>query len=319
MNKTPIPDSYWLEKGKVLAGEYPCAETEDEARKKLKAFLDAGVTYFIDLTEGHEPLEPYAHLLHSEAGKTGKEVIHRRMPIRDVSVPSIEFMDEIQEAISDAVEEGHTVYIHCWGGVGRTGTVAGCYLVEQGMSGEEAIEHLARLRAGTPKAHRKSPETGEQEEMIRRWLMEEDDDDDDTEWERQNKELEETLTLISKIQGMMVNALSGAMVAVPIMEGSDDEEEFSFAGFIVGEDKKTVFLAFTNMDEVAAYFEDEPAPIAILSAVGFIKMLAETDRTEIKFDGLIINPASEMTHFISAESLVYIAADLSNEDMAAEI
>ncbi|QQS48539.1 MAG: dual specificity protein phosphatase family protein [Acidobacteriota bacterium] len=186
MAKTPIPDSYWIENGKILAGEYPGAESEDEARKKLRAFLEAGISYFIDLTEEHEPLEPYAGILHSEAGKAGREVVHRRMPIRDVGVPSVEFMDEIQSVISEAIEEGHTVYVHCWGGVGRTGTVVGCYLVEQGMGGEEAIDHLAKLRAGTPKAHRKSPETADQEAMIREWVME----DEDSEWEKDNDVLE---------------------------------------------------------------------------------------------------------------------------------
>lgn len=313
MTKTPIPDSYWIEKGKLLAGEYPGAESEAEAREKLRAFLEAGVTYFIDLTEEHELLEPYADLLHSEAGKLRKEVVHRRMPIRDVSVPTVEYMDEIQEAISDAIEEGHAVYIHCWGGVGRTGTVVGCYLVEQGMSGEEAMEELARLRAGTPKASRKSPETDEQEEMIQGWEMGEDDADDDSEWEDRNKLLEETLKLITGIQGMMVKALSGAVVAVPMVEGEEEDDE-SFAGFIIGEDKKTVFLAFTNMDEVEAYFENEPTPIGILSAAGFIRMLAEINSDETKFDGLIINPASENNHFIPVESLKNIAAELPDED-----
>lgn len=313
MIKTPIPDSYWVERGKFLAGEYPGAESEDEARRKLRAFLDAKISYFIDLTEEHENLAPYADLLRNEAEKLGRKVVHHRMPIRDVSVPTDEFMDEIQEVISDAIEEGHAVYVHCWGGVGRTGTVVGCYLVEQGMSGEEAIEELARLRAGTPKASRKSPETDEQEAMIQVWEMEQGDEDDDSEWEDRNKSLEELLKLISGIEGMMVKALSGAVVAVPMVEGDDDDDQ-SFAGFIIGEEKKTVFLAFTSMEEVAAYFEDEPTPVAILDAAGFIKMLVETDSMESNFDGLIINPASDLHHFIPVEALKYIAAELPDDD-----
>ena len=34
----------------------------------------------------------------------------------------------VLDAIDIALCEGHGVYIHCWGGVGRTGTVVGCWL-----------------------------------------------------------------------------------------------------------------------------------------------------------------------------------------------
>ncbi len=63
MQNTPIPDSYWLVPGKLLAGEYPGAQAEAEARMKLRAFLDAGVTCFLDLTEEDEGLRPYSPLL----------------------------------------------------------------------------------------------------------------------------------------------------------------------------------------------------------------------------------------------------------------
>src|SRR3712207_6971239 len=46
--------------------------------------------------------------------------------------------------------EGGLPYVHCWGGIGRTGTVVGCYLVEHGMDGEQAIAAIAEWRAGTP-------------------------------------------------------------------------------------------------------------------------------------------------------------------------
>lgn len=313
MSKTPIPDSYWLEKGKVLAGEYPGAETEDEARKKLKAFLKAGITYFIDLTEEHEPLEPYAHLIHSEAGKTGKEVVHRRMPIRDVSVPSIEFMDEIREAISDAVEEGHTVYIHCWGGVGRTGTVAGCYLVEQGMSGDDAIDHLARLRAGTPKARRKSPETSEQEEMIRNWVAPDDQEDQKREWEIDNAALEDILTMIPRIERMMIESLKLASLAVPVEQG-EDETGITFVGMTNEGEERNYFIAFTNMDAVDEYFEGEPAQIAVVRASEFIKFLLDGDSPKADFDGLVINPASDTSHFIPAQLLEIMEAEFPDDD-----
>jgi hypothetical protein len=63
----PDSNTYWVVPGKLLAGEYPGARDSEEARKRLRSFLNAGVRHFIDLTEAGE-LEPYAELLAEEAG-----------------------------------------------------------------------------------------------------------------------------------------------------------------------------------------------------------------------------------------------------------
>ena len=170
MQNTPIPDSYWLVPGKLLAGEYPGAPSDNKARLKLRAFLNAGVTYFLDLTQEDEKgLRPYAPLLSDEAENIKRAVVHRRFAIRDVSIPSLDLMREIQQFISDALNEGHVLYFHCWGGIGRTGTVAGCFLVEQGMSGDEALAQIERLRRPTPDGYIPSPTTGEQVSFVKNW------------------------------------------------------------------------------------------------------------------------------------------------------
>ena len=171
MRNTPIPDSYWLVPGRLLAGEYPGAKTKDEARRKLRAFLEAGVTIFLDLTEETEGLEAYAPLLHGEAEKRNLRVAHRRLAIPDLGLPTIGLMREIQRVIVSELEAGQTVYVHCWGGIGRTGTAIGCYLVGQELSGAEALAEIRRLRRGTPNGWRKSPETQAQEDFVKSWLQ----------------------------------------------------------------------------------------------------------------------------------------------------
>ena len=44
----PIPGSYWVVPGHLLAGEYPGSREESDARCKLRLFLDAGFTFFLD-------------------------------------------------------------------------------------------------------------------------------------------------------------------------------------------------------------------------------------------------------------------------------
>lgn len=163
----PVPDCYWVQSN-LLAGEYPGALDDDQARFNLRRFLRAGITFFLDLTEEDE-LRPYSPLLLQEAAAQGLNVEHRRMAIQDLSTPSRATMVEILTTLDQALVAGHTVYVHCWGGIGRTGTVVGCYLIRQGRSGPEALAEIARLRAGTPDGWRSSPETESQRQLVLEW------------------------------------------------------------------------------------------------------------------------------------------------------
>ena len=169
MTDTPIPDSYWLLEDRLLAGEYPGASDENRARRKIEAILKAGIRSFIDLTETVDPLEPYEPILHERAASMGLEVSYRRMPIRDMSIPTMELMDEILSTIETDIGEGRPVYFHCWGGIGRTGTVAGCWLVQQGPTCEDALKRLRELRATTPDRSMESPQTEAQRAFVRGW------------------------------------------------------------------------------------------------------------------------------------------------------
>lgn len=167
----PIPRSYWVERGRVLAGEYPGSLNDEEARTKIDRLIHAGVTWFLDLTEEHDTiqLKPYAHLLPTEPSASGHTVGHRRMSIRDGCAPSTEEMKAILDAIDAATSDGHVVYFHCWGGHGRTGTVAGCYMVRHGSTPQDSLNAIKRLREGAPRCERNSPELGAQTELVRRW------------------------------------------------------------------------------------------------------------------------------------------------------
>jgi len=166
----PIPDSYWVNPGQLLAGEYPRNLDDASSRVKLQRLLEAGVTFFLDLTEaGESGLAPYADLLQAEAAALGQTAEHQRLSIPDVSVPSVARMRRILDTIDEQLAAGKVVYVHCWGGVGRTATVVGCHLVRHGLSGEEALARIAELRAATPKAGRPSPETPAQVQMVLHW------------------------------------------------------------------------------------------------------------------------------------------------------
>jgi protein-tyrosine phosphatase len=159
------PDCYWVEDGRFLAGAYPAGSGEAAARGKLAGLLDAGIRYFVDLTEDGE-LRGYEDWLTSEAAARGIEVRYQRLPIVDRDVPSVSRMREILTTIERAISAHAPVYVHCWGGIGRTGTVVGCWLVERGHMGISALTQLDVLRE---KKREPSPEMPEQIEFVRTW------------------------------------------------------------------------------------------------------------------------------------------------------
>ena len=162
---TPNPNSYWVVKDRFLAGEYPSGNTAGEARHKIKAFLEAGITAFIDLTVPKE-MFPYGSLV------KGEGIEYRRFPISDDAVPTDpRQMAEILDAIDAAMTAGRKVYVHCQAGVGRTGTVVACWLQRHGRSPGEALRELRGYWRTTDRSRRmpSSPNRPVQVAWVKDW------------------------------------------------------------------------------------------------------------------------------------------------------
>jgi atypical dual specificity phosphatase len=165
----PLPHSYWVVDGLLLAGEYAGAATPASARHKLEALLDAGIRAFFDLTEEGE-LSPYDDLLRDLAHDRGLSVAYDRVPIRDLGVPQPADLHKVLSRLKINVDRGTPSYVHCWAGIGRTGTVIGCWLVEHSaMDGKAALKRIAELRRGTPDGNMRSPEADEQSALVLGW------------------------------------------------------------------------------------------------------------------------------------------------------
>jgi len=166
---TPLEKSYWVIPGKFLAGEYPATHYfEEQTRTRIGRMLDSGIRVFIDLTYQGQ-LEPYESMLHEQANWQDVEAQYYRFAIADYDIPSDQTMVAILDTLDAALKAEQGVYVHCWGGIGRTGTVVGCYLVRHGMTGPAALEEIARLRKGMPNAWVQSPESDLQFKMILSW------------------------------------------------------------------------------------------------------------------------------------------------------
>lgn len=162
----PLYQSYYLG-GNLFAGEYPGDKYGVKAECKLQQMIHFGVRHFVDLTEEGE-LNPYAQLLPPDCTYT-------RFPIPDVSAPrSIDQACDVVNKIKELSkrDDGY-VYLHCWGGVGRTGTIVACYLAEKENEPtfDDVMKNLRSHFSEMPKSsHRVTPETKEQESFIKKYV-----------------------------------------------------------------------------------------------------------------------------------------------------
>ena len=187
------PFSYWVLKGKLAAGEYPGNQFSLNAAtmvatlahqvialfssgfrvwntpsRKIGSLMDSGIDTFIDLTEpGERP--GYGSYLHRERRRRSRRSTYYRFPIADRDVPNKGAMKELLDLLDSEMNAGRSVYVHCFRGLGRTGTVIGCYLVNQGLSGSEALSRISELRKDVAGSFRKSPETEIQRDFVRNW------------------------------------------------------------------------------------------------------------------------------------------------------
>lgn len=174
--KSPFKALWTVQPNQIWASEYPGDPNPEQAAAKLSWLLHLGVCHFLDLTDEGErnarglTLLPYYGLLHELAARRGVRVRYVRFPIKDLSIPSVSTMREILSTVSEGLRLNERVLVHCLGGRGRSGTVAACWLIEQGRSADEALIEIAlrRADAGLSKFPR-APEMACQVEFVRRW------------------------------------------------------------------------------------------------------------------------------------------------------
>lgn len=155
--------AFWVAAPRFIAGAYPGDVDAQAHRAKLEALLELGVTHVVTLMEASEvghggtPFTPYAPHLEQSG------VVVVRHPIRDVSTPSAETVTAVLDTIDRALASGGTVYLHCWGGRGRTGVIVGCWLVRHGwIQPRDAARERAQLRSRCADAAHRAPDTAEQ-------------------------------------------------------------------------------------------------------------------------------------------------------------
>lgn len=164
----PTDRSYWVVTGRLAAGGYP---NPDPWNDKIGQLLHAGINLFVNLTEDY-PGGTDAHMNRYDIRAADRHAVVVRREIPDLGITSKGEMVTTLDMIDRHLQHGCNVYVHCWGGIGRTGTVVGCWLRRHGYAGsDEVIDLLQALRrSGNRKSgHISSPQTGAQHRMVENW------------------------------------------------------------------------------------------------------------------------------------------------------
>ena len=171
-SRTP-GDSYWVLDGQLLAGPYPGAPKKAEAAAKLDAFLDAGVTCFVDLTEEGEgpPLHPYAAPARARSPRPrALRVTHLRLPD-----PRRRRSDARGRCARSSTRSGSRS-TKARRSTSTAGAASGAPARSSGACwwrtacrADDVLDRLAALRVGTERRQRASPETPEQRRFVVAW------------------------------------------------------------------------------------------------------------------------------------------------------
>ena len=181
-----------------MVGRYPFVEPSSKGpfadagpnaaevgRENLRALLDAGIDTFVCLQDELPPQEEMPEggiggflrydkelvALSNERGGNGDDLAFVKFSIVDMSVPTLDYLYSVVADLQDRVRRGRNLYIHCWGGRGRAGTVGAALMAAlHDADGSELLDFVQAGYSSRGFDDYKSPETMDQRRTVHRFV-----------------------------------------------------------------------------------------------------------------------------------------------------
>lgn len=143
-----------------------CLCTACKRQKPRKAYVDMCMPLHDIALFCMECCSRHVHVC-SACGKSTRAPSPRSEPF----VPSPCRLLALVQDLELRVAAGEKLYIHCWGGRGRAGTVGACLLASMyGIGADEALARVQRAFDTRKDNQRRSPETDEQHAFVRGFI-----------------------------------------------------------------------------------------------------------------------------------------------------
>jgi atypical dual specificity phosphatase len=137
-----VPNFSWLLDGSLAGsgniGGWARYE-KDIIDNDLDQLINEGIRAIVSLTEQSLDVESLS----------AKGMSYLHIPIPDMSPPSLHAVSAFIGFVDEELKENRPVLVHCEAGLGRTGTMLGCYLIKTGLGPIEAINRVRLSRPGS--------------------------------------------------------------------------------------------------------------------------------------------------------------------------
>lgn len=169
VSTNPNEFTNWVIPQKLLCGGYPMRNDLPQRPNFLDLLLENGVNVFVNLCEEHEIQKygDYSELVRIESG----EVTLISLPTPDRGVTFDTDVSKVVNQIVQHITRGDVVYVHCWGGHGRSGVICACVLMQlERISSEKALQQIKTCHNTRGyNSKRKSPHGVKQHAQVRRF------------------------------------------------------------------------------------------------------------------------------------------------------
>jgi protein-tyrosine phosphatase len=192
----PIAESNWVVPGKLIAGAFPGYVSDLETETSLIKILNSGVSKFVCMQEEYNiavkeeewrknlhgrtsVVRPYFadvqrimenKAIHPTLSTDVGNVTFEHCPIKDCSTIADEIVFNLAKDLVKAIHDGEVIYLHCWGGHGRTGIMV-CLMLHlmYGLTANETLKRCQFLHdIRKMPIIVSSPQTFTQKEQVRR-------------------------------------------------------------------------------------------------------------------------------------------------------